>query len=275
MKKIILTLWCAISALAIFAQNSAMSQKSTEPQVLFKTSLGDIVIKLYNDTPAHRDNMLKLVKEGYYDGVLFHRVIKDFMVQAGDPDSKNAASATPLGSGDPGYTLPAEIIYPAHFHKYGAVAAARTGDSMNPERRSSGSQFYIVTGNKYTPAQLAQMEQRMNIQARQQYFMRLQKENIDKIRSLNQAGDTAALESLRKELIAATEAAVKDVRIPAEVAQAYTTVGGTPHLDDAYTVYGEVVRGMDIVEKIQNQPTGNHDRPVEDIRIVSAAVVKE
>ena len=126
-----------------------------ENMVTLHTSMGDIKIRLYDDTPIHRDNFLKLVREGYYDGLIFHRVIKDFMIQAGDPNSRTADSTTMLGDGDPGYTLEAEIKYPAHYHKYGALAAARTGDQFNPERRSSGSQFYIVTGRKYAPEMMA------------------------------------------------------------------------------------------------------------------------
>lgn len=189
------------------------------PVVDIHTTLGDIKVKLYDDTPAHRDNFLKLVNDGFYDGVLFHRVIKDFMVQTGDPESKNAPADARLGSGNPGYTIEAEIKYPKHFHKYGALAAARTSDYVNPERRSSGSQFYIVTGNKYDASQIP-------------------------------AG------------------------FPEEIAKAYTTVGGTPHLDGQYTVFGEVLEGMDTVEKIQNVATGRDDRPLEDVKIISATVEK-
>ena len=252
-----------------------MQQPTAEPEVLFKTTEGDILIKLYNDTPAHRDNFLKLVKEGYYDGLLFHRVIDQFMVQTGDPNSKNPDITIPLGAGSPDYTLPAEIHYPTHFHKYGALAAARTGDQMNPERRSSGSQFYIVTGKPYQPATLKSFERRMNDDAKQNYFGNLVRERMNDIRQLQAAGDTAALESLQQELIAKTEANVPELRMPDEVVEAYSTVGGTPHLDGAYTVFGEVISGMDTVEKIQKAKTDGSDRPLEDIRIISAAVIKE
>lgn len=245
------------------------------PTVLITTTMGDIKVRLYDETPKHRDNFMKLVSENYYDSILFHRVIKNFMVQTGDPTSKTAGPNTPLGAGDPSYTIEAEIDYPKFFHKYGALAAARTSDQINPERRSSGSQFYIVTGNKYSAGQLAQMEQRMTQQAMQDYFQKLTAEYQDSIKSFYKSGDKAGLEALRQELIAKTEAAVKPVKMTEEAVAAYTTVGGTPHLDGAYTVFGEVLEGMDVVEKIQNSATGKNDRPVEDIRILGMKKVEK
>lgn len=258
----------------IFLVVMATSNLKADPIVDIKTTLGDIKIKLYDDTPIHRDNFLKLVKEGYYDGVLFHRVIKDFMVQTGDPESKSADSTAMLGSGGPGYTLEAEIDYPKHFHKYGALAAARTGDNVNPERRSSGSQFYIVTGEKQSPYAMEAMEQRMNNDRKQHYFMKLQQENKEEIIRLQKEGDKEALENLRQKLIAETEAAVKDEKIPEDIKQTYINQGGTPHLDGQYTVFGEVISGMDVVEKIQNSETVRSDRPKQDIRIISMKVEK-
>ncbi|MBE6314922.1 MAG: peptidylprolyl isomerase [Bacteroidales bacterium] len=245
------------------------------PTVLITTTMGDIKVRLYDETPKHRDNFMKLVSENYYDSILFHRVIKNFMVQTGDPTSKTAGPDTPLGSGDPSYTIEAEIDYPKFFHKYGALAAARTSDQINPERRSSGSQFYIVTGNKYTAGQLAQMEQRMTQQAMQDYFQKLTAEYQDTIKSFYKSGDKEGLEALRQELIAKTEANVKPVKMTEEAVAAYTTVGGTPHLDGTYTVFGEVLEGMDVVEKIQNSVTGKNDRPVEDIRILGMKKVEK
>ncbi|MDE7180023.1 MAG: peptidylprolyl isomerase [Muribaculaceae bacterium] len=250
----------------------AISSAHAEPIVDIKTTLGDIKVKLYDDTPVHRDNFLKLTREGYYDGVLFHRVIKDFMVQTGDPNSKTADSTTMLGSGDPAYTLEAEIKYPKHYHKRGALAAARTGDQVNPERRSSGSQFYIVTGEKQSPRTLEMMEQRANHERKQQYFNVLSKQHMDEIRALMKSGDREALESLRKRLADETEAAVKDEPMPREIKDAYINEGGTPHLDGQYTVFGEVIEGMDVVEKIQNVETGRADRPKEDVRIIKMTV---
>lgn len=252
----------------------AITCANAESLVDIKTTLGDMKVKLYDDTPAHRDNFLKLVREGYYDGVLFHRVIKDFMIQTGDPNSKTADSTTMLGSGDPSYTLEAEILYPKHFHKYGALAAARTGDQVNPERRSSGSQFYIVTGEKQDSLMLGRIEQRANNERRQHYFNNLVKEHMDELKALRAAQDRAGLDTLRNRLIEQTEANVKDEPLPENLRKAYTELGGTPHLDGAYTVFGEVVEGMDVVEKIQNVETGSADRPKKDVRVISMKVVQ-
>lgn len=242
------------------------------PTLDIATTAGNIKIRLYDDTPQHRDNFLKLAKEGYYDGVLFHRVISDFMVQTGDPDSKSAEKGQMLGTGGPGYNIPAEIVYPKHYHKYGALAAARTGDDINPERKSSGSQFYIVTGKKYNPAQLSRMEE-MSVQKQlQSYFMELQRQNMDTIRALRLANDSVGLENLRQELIKQTEANVHPQTMTEDQVRDYTTVGGTPHLDGQYTVFGEVLEGMDVVEKIQKSETDGRDRPLEDIRILSIKV---
>lgn len=259
---------------ALYSQ-FAMAEDSVPsgPVVDIKTTAGDIKVKLYDDTPAHRDNFLKLVKEGFYDGVLFHRVIKDFMVQTGDPESKDAGPDKRLGSGNPGYTIEAEILYPKHFHKYGALAAARTGDAVNPERRSSGSQFYIVTGNKYDANDVEMMARQSAGSKLQAYFNGLVEKNRDKIQALQASGDREGLEALRQEMIKETEANVS-TELPEEIAKAYTTVGGTPHLDGQYTVFGEVLEGMDTVEKIQNVETGRDDRPVEDIRIISMKIEK-
>lgn len=264
MKKIILIL--IVIAMSI-------TNVKADPIVDIKTTLGDIKVRLYDDTPIHRDNFLKLAREGYYDGVLFHRVIKDFMVQTGDPNSKTADSTTMLGAGDPSYTLEAEIKYPKHYHKYGALAAARTGDQVNPERRSSGSQFYIVTGKKSSDAELDMMEQRANMDRKQQYFNNLAQLHQDEIKAYYDAGNNDALEKLRMQLVEQTEAEVKDEPMPQEIRDAYLNQGGTPHLDGQYTVFGEVVEGMDVVEKIQNAETGRADRPKEDIRIISMTVL--
>ena len=270
MKKIILTLILFIS----MATAQGASELPAGPVVDVKTSAGDIKIKLYDDTPKHRDNFLKLVKDGFYNGVLFHRVIKDFMVQTGDPQSVNADSTAMLGSGGPGYQIDAEINYPLHYHKYGALAAARTGDNVNPERKSSGSQFYIVTGNKYSDAQLDAMAERGVAARRQAYFQGLCKEYESQIRSLMDAKNEAALEQLRLELIEKTEEAVPVEPMPAQMREDYKSIGGTPHLDGTYTVFGEVISGMDTVEKIQNAETGRADRPKEDIRILSMSFEK-
>ena len=244
-------------------------------EVLIKTTLGDIKVKLYDETPQHRDNFIKLVKEGYYNGTLFHRVIKNFMVQGGDPDSKGAPAGKSLGTGGPGYTVPAEIVYPELFHKRGALAAARQGDEVNPQRNSSGSQFYIVWGEVYAGGKLGQMEKQMNAYKEQEIFNGLAAENKEKIMELRRNRDREGLMQLQDELIALTKAKVKELggfKFTPEQKQAYSTVGGTPHLDGQYTVFGEVVEGLDIVEKIQNTKTGAADRPVEDIKILEMQV---
>lgn len=187
-----------------------------EQKMQIETRYGTIVIKLYNETPKHRDNFIKLVKEGYYDGTIFHRVINQFMIQGGDPDSKNTKTNQALGSGGPGYTVPAEFVS-KYFHKKGAIAAARLGDGGNPKKESSGSQFYIVQGKPYSNAELDNMETMMG------------------------------------------------KKFTPEQRLAYSTIGGTPHLDGSYTVFGEVIKGLDVIDKIASVKTAPGDRPVEDI----------
>ncbi|MCI7011769.1 MAG: peptidylprolyl isomerase [Prevotella sp.] len=237
-------------------------------KVHIHTSLGDIVVRLYDETPKHRDNFVKLASEGYFDGTLFHRVIKDFMIQGGDPDSKGAPAGKNLGTGGPDYTIPAEFVYPQLFHKRGALSAARTSDEVNPNRESSGSQFYIVWGKQYKPGELKQMERQLAMQQEQGVFNRLVAENRPKIMDLRRKRDQAALQELQDDLIAQTHAICAEqgtMKFTDEQVQVYTTLGGTPFLDNQYTVFGEVEEGLDIVEQIQNVATGRNDRPVEDV----------
>lgn len=203
------------------------------PQVVFETDSGTIRIALYNETPQHRDNMLKLVREGFYNGVLFHRVIDRFMIQSGDAGSKNAQPGQLLGGSDEAYKIPAEICWPKYFHKKGAVAAAREGSDTNPEWKSSMSQFYIVTGRRFSDNMLDDAEERI-------------------FRDTHKAVD-----------------------IPEELRQVYRQVGGTPHLDTQYTVFGEVVEGLDVALRIQKAETDDNARPVTDIHIVKAYVAGE
>ncbi len=244
-------------------------------KVKLETTLGDIVVELYNETPQHRDNFIKLVKEGYYNGVLFHRVIKDFMIQTGDGNSKNAGPETTLGDGDPGYTIEAEFVYPKYFHKRGALAAARTPDQMNPERRSSGSQFYIVTGKIFSSEVLKQMIQNKAKRVKEETVVRLVTENSAKIKQMQEKQDNAGMMALQNEILQQAQAKADSLtKLTDEQMDAYTSIGGTPHLDGEYTVFGEVVSGMDVVDKIQNTSTGRNDRPTVDIKIVKATIVK-
>ncbi len=252
-------------------------QKKDDVIVELETTLGNIKILLYGDTPRHLDNFVHLVDSGFYNGVLFHRVINDFMIQTGDPDSKSAPKGKMLGMGDPGYNIDAEFVYPKHFHKRGALAAAREGDAVNPQKQSSGSQFYIVTGTVFNESQLEQMDARKIQQQRQEIFNRLAMENRDTIMALRKERNQAALTNLQEKLIKDTDAMVLAApdTLTAEQREIYSTIGGTPHLDGSYTVFGEVISGMDIVDKIQKVETDQNDRPLDDVKIISAKVISK
>ena len=196
------------------------------------TTAGVVDMKLYDETPAHRDNFVKLVKNQQYDSLLFHRVIKDFMIQGGDPASKNAVPGELLGEGDLGYTVEAEFMPDLHYHRRGALAAAREGDDVNPSKASSACQFYIVWGKVYTKEQL-------------ESYMEWYKQRTG-----------------------------KELNVTPEQFEAYTTVGGTPHLDGGYTVFGEVVKGLEVIEAIQNVKCDGNDRPLRDVRIIKMELVK-
>ena len=236
--------------------------------VKISTPKGDIRVRLYDETPQHRDNFVKLVNEGFYNGTLFHRVIKGFMIQGGDPDSIGAPAGKMLGTGGPGYNVPAEIVYPQLFHKRGALAAARQSDEVNPERESSGSQFYLVYGQVYTPQELKQMEKQMSMQQEQAIFYKLVQQNRAQILELRKARNQAGLQELQDQLIAETKKQMKELPAPKftpEQQETYTTIGGTPFLDNQYTVFGEVESGMEVVAEIQQCATLSADRPKEDI----------
>ncbi len=260
-------------SLSLFAQNK-------EVKVSVETTLGTIVLKLYNETPKHRDNFVKLVQEHVYDSLLFHRVIKDFMIQGGDPQSKKAEAGVSLGEGDLGYKLDAEFN-PELFHKKGVLAAAREGDDVNPMQQSSACQFYIVQGKKFTTEELDKLEQNKNKQRARHYFEAyLQKpENAGKLAKLMEYRKTKN-DSLQGYLQTIKDEANKEVAMlpPFKFSEkqrtVYTTIGGTPHLDGAYTVYGEVIKGMDIVEKIAVVPTDPNDRPIENVRIIKMQIIE-
>ena len=262
----------------IFFMTSCTAQnKEKDTYVVIETRFGDITLKLYDDTPRHRDNFLKLVKEGTYNGTLFHRVIENFMIQGGDPTSKNAPAGKQLGTGDMGYTIPAEIVYPAHFHKKGALAAARTGDEVNPQKESSGSQFYIVTGTVISSGQIASLENRMTKQKEQKIFERLAGEHRAEVMQLRKNRDKEGLYELQEKLIAQTQLEMKEsgpVQLTAEQREAYTTIGGAPHLDGEYTVFGEVVDGLDVIDRIQKVSTDRSDWPKDDIKMTLKIVEK-
>ena len=264
----------------VFTACGAGSKKSTDmekrTQVKIETTMGEIVVELYNETPKHRDNFIKLAKEGVYDSTLFHRVIRQFMIQAGDPESKNAADTAQLGSGDVGYTIPAEFV-PKFYHKKGALAAARMGDDVNPERASSGCQFYIVTGRKFRESQLLDMAGQKNNARMDTLFNQLARKHMKEIYKLRKANDQDGLLELQDSLEAQAYALYKEEEpfmfTPEQVAS-YTTIGGAPHLDGAYTVFGQIVSGMETVEKIEGTKTGKADRPVENVRILKATVLE-
>ena len=266
----------ALTACSAGSKKQTNHHMENEKRTLVKleTTMGNITVALYNETPKHRDNFIKLVKEGVYDSTLFHRVIKQFMILAGDPDSKNASDTAMLGSGDVGYTIPAEVN-PKFFHKKGVLAAARQGDDVNPEKASSGCQFYIVTGRKFTEPQLLGMENKINEQREEALFDSLARQHMKEIYKMRKAGDKAGLLELQDTLEAqARELADKEekFRFTPEQIKAYSTVGGAPHLDGSYTVFGEVTEGMEVVENIEIAKTNRADRPVENIRILKASI---
>ena len=266
----------ALTACSAGSKKQTNHHMENEKRTLVKleTTMGNITVALYNETPKHRDNFIKLVKEGVYDSTLFHRVIKQFMIQAGDPDSKNASDTAMLGSGDVGYTIPAEFN-PKFFHKKGVLAAARQGDDVNPEKASSGCQFYIVTGRKFTEPQLLGMENKINEQHEEALFDSLARQHMKEIYKMRKAGDNAGLLELQDTLEAqARELADKEekFRFTPEQIKAYSTVGGAPHLDGSYTVFGEVTESMEVVDNIEIAKTNRADRPIENIRILKASI---
>lgn len=244
-------------------------------KIKIETPKGDIIVRLYDDTPKHRDNMLKLVEEGFYNGTLFHRVIKDFMVQGGDPDSKNAPKGKQLGAGGPDYTIEAEFT-PTHFHKRGALAAARLGDEVNPNKESSGSQFYIVLGEKYNQGQLKQMEKQMKQNQITITFNDLVTYHKNEIMDMRRNRDRTGLQDMQERLMKEAQDICKanPVGFSNEQTEAYTTIGGTPFLDGEYTVFGEVEHGLDVVSAINDVDTDNADRPTDNLTM-KVSVVEE
>ena len=260
----------------------SMAACNSKPQgdVIIHTEFGDMVIVLYDETPQHKANFLKLVKEGYYDDLIFHRVISNFMIQGGDPESRNASPDAQLGSGGPDYTVEAEFV-PKYIHKKGALAAARQGDNVNPQKRSSGSQFYIVQGQPYTEEQLngAKYQAKLN-----EVFMDFiyKPENANYLNRLAEAQRIQDQNAYMKviEEIEPTLQAIVDAddswKYTDEQVEIYSTIGGTPHLDGQYTVFGEVIEGLDVIDTIAEARTGNRgmhqDVPTEAIVIKKATL---
>ena len=262
-----------ITFLSCTAKTSNKKEKKEKTKyVLVETIYGEMKIELYNETPLHRDNFLKLVKDGFYDSLLFHRVIKDFMIQGGDPESKGAKPEKHLGNGGPGYVIDAEFV-PELFHKKGALAAARENDKVNPEKKSSGSQFYIVQGQVFKTEQLTQMEDKLNGPKKQKLFYEFisKPENIAikiKLDSLNKVRSFDELNAKIQSVLATLEPEIEKLDLftfTDEQKQVYTTLGGTPHLDQSYTVFGEVVEGLNVIDSIAQVKTDRNSRPLEDI----------
>ncbi len=252
---------------------SSCAKNNMEPEIKFETTEGTFVVKLYPETPKHRDNFVKLVDAGFYNGVLFHRVIADFMIQAGDPDSKTATKTQALGSGDVPYTIPAEIVYPKYYHKKGALAAARQGDQVNPERVSSGAQFYVVQGHTFTDQQLDSLEANNRKKLEAKLFAQLSEEKKDEVKKYRLERNQAKLDELRDSMIKVVQEKIKQnpaYKFTASQREDYKTNGGTPHLDGEYTVFGEVIKGFDVINRISKTETGKFDRPTNNIRIISA-----
>ena len=268
MKQLVFIVLSVLMASMASCSNSANEGSSSI--ILIKTDYGDIKLKLYEKTPGHRKNFVKLTQEDFYDGLLFHRVIENFMIQGGDPDSKNAEPGKRLGGGSPDYTLPAEFV-PEYYHKRGAVAAARRGGPSNPEKRSSSSQFYIVQGKVFTSGQLDTLEMAKNSRLQKEMVSRqieAHRAELEEFRKNNdREGFNIRVAEIREEADSLMEANGTKFEFTDEQREIYTTVGGYPSLDGDYTVFGEVIEGMDVVDKIAAVETDEYDRPVEDVKM--------
>ena len=266
----------------LFCCSFCFKKKQTETLALIHTNVGDIKIKLYDETPLHRDNFIKLVKKKYYDGLLFHRVIKNFMIQTGDPESKDAERSKMLGVGGPGYTIPAEISM-RHIHKKGALAAARLGSDVNPRKESSGSQFYIVVGQPLTNEILNQNEHQI-IEAKRgelinTYLSKPENKMImPNLDSCKSRGDKDGFDKIVQKITTDLDPEFKkldSIKYTSQQRAEYLEKGGSPHLDNDYTIFGEVIEGMDIIDKISLVTTDSNDRPLEDIKILSIKILKK
>jgi cyclophilin family peptidyl-prolyl cis-trans isomerase len=260
-------LFCLIGAISC---NSPAGNENTT--VSIKTTIGDIKIKLYDGTPVHRDNFIRLINSGFYDGISFHRIIKNFMIQAGDPATKSGSYKN-LTDSLKNYTLPAEFN-PQYYHKKGALAAARQGNDINPEMRSSGTQFYIVQGVKLSDDELNLAEQRINSNMKQSRFTTLLKQTSDSIRSSGKSITDGEIQEIASVKMFQYLTTFKDYKISEEQRNVYKTSGGTPRLDGTYTVFGEVIEGLDIIYKIAAVQTDTNDKPVSEIKIIKIKVIR-
>lgn len=265
MKKYALILMFAI----VFANFSCgRSDQSKEILAQIETEYGTIKLKLYNETPRHRDNFVKLTKEGFYTDLLFHRVIKGFMIQGGDPQSKNAEPGKQLGGGDLGYTVPAEIN-PKFFHRRGVLAAARMGDQVNPEKRSSASQFYIMQGKVFRPGELDSLHTKLEESRKMNMFqakLKTIEPEMNKLGAEGKQDEMMARFNALKSEVEAEAAKLPPIKFSDEQRKAYTTVGGYPSLDNNYTIFGEVLEGMEVVDKITEEAVDQFNRPQKDIK---------
>jgi cyclophilin family peptidyl-prolyl cis-trans isomerase len=241
--------------------------------VLIKTTSGDIKIKLYDGTPIHRDNFMKLVNMRFYEGILFHRVIKDFMIQAGDPATRTGLTKEQLDTLDK-YTIPAEFRK-EYYHKKGALAAAREGNDVNPEMRSSGTQFYIVQGKKYSEEELKATEAKINSNIKQTLFSRLIKETTDSARLSGTPLQDSEIQDRASMKMFEYLTTKGDFKFTQEQINSYMNTGGTPRLDGTYTVFGEVIEGLDVVDKIASAQTNQADKPLTDIKIIKMKLVSK
>lgn len=252
---------------ALFNQGFSFQKKSRKDYlVTISTNYGEMKAVLYDETPLHKENFLKLVEEGFYDSLLFHRVIDEFMIQGGDPNSKGAAAHERLGNGGPGYNVPAEIL-PQFFHKKGALSAARMGDRVNPERESSGSQFYIVEGKTYPREEIEGIpDAKVEEVAMKLFRNNPEHELVKALREAYMQGGTDAIAKLAQERYKELEEATGSIiKLSDEQVEAYTTLGGAPFLDGQYTVFGEVISGLEVINKISEVDTNRADRPTEDV----------
>ncbi len=271
-----------VTATLLFFVSSCQSDNNTERSedkivsenhttgdtlILIETAYGNMKIKLYDKTPKHKANFIKLAKQSFFDGLLFHRVINQFMIQGGDPDSKNAPAGKMLGNGGPGYEIDAEFN-DSLFHKKGVIAAAREGDNVNPLKKSSGSQFYIVQGRTFTDEELDKLEEQSSVGNYIASHPEINKEATNYRITGNNSAFNKLIEAIKK------QDNFKITKIPDYKRTIYKTIGGTPHLDNNYTVFGELVEGLDVIDKIAAVKTDKNDRPIEDVKMTIKVIVE-